>query len=824
MADFDPYLKWLGIRESSRPINHYRLLGLDLFEDDADVIAMAADRQMSHIRTYQGGPNGDLSQQLLNELARARRCLLMAEKKQEYDAELRLAQSSAVPMAPVAVPPAIPPALSQPGQGAAHGSPEPAVAVAVVPGSSDLRSAVPLSGEDTIDIQSAAHSMADAKKREFKKLLLLGFAWLSGGVGAVGVAAAIISSGILGTQPQKEPAEEGGGLEVTAVAAEPTGLPASPVVEAEIPKVGSKKAGGPKADSPKVDSPEDNARASEVVSGGDSDVVKPAVESVKLPPATEPRYTLKNLVGYPKQVPSLMGVFGEAKRCIVEKKISLLGPTPLSSDQVIEVIPDGGAIVIGLSLATDQKGRVLSICPVYHTGFRAFAGDAFGRDGSDPSVAAEGESVLFLAKPGYALAGLEFSKAEPSQGCRANFMKISGNTLDPEDEYSSEWLGGKSALKQVVGNPQGLPVVGLSASFEPSGALSRLSLFAMDATAESVPKKPDSSLASDGLPGFFEEKPEMSSSDRADSKPEGDEAVEPIVKLLRPDSRTRAKSKKKIAGLLQSIENGARTASDRRSAAKELIEDAITEEDFVVRYILWMKAVELGEDSGDAIAVVDAMRLLDQYYEIDFWKEVLESLDSAARNVSSRTVRDFKRTTDALIREAEEQGRYEIAVKYLSFAIRQSKKVKDSESLDEYQAIEKRVKKFRDLSTGNQKAIAVLVSNPEDPLANLNRGDFLFVIEDDFENAIPHWQNSEDVKLLSMLDLHAELGSKNREEILPLADALAKLGEAARSPRDLKFLARALAIYKKSVRSLSGLEKQSVNQKIDAIKQKLENR
>ena len=814
MADFDPYLKWLGIRESSRPINHYRLLGLDLFEDDADVIAMAADRQMLHIRTYQGGPNGDLSQQLLNELARARRCLLMAEKKQEYDSELRLAQSSAVPTIPVAVPPAIPPALNPLGQTAALGSSEPAVAVAVIPSSSDLRSAVPLAGEDAYGIQSGTHSLADAKKKEFKKLLLMGFAWLSGGVAAVGVAAAIISSGVLGTQPQKEPAEEGGGLEVPVVDAGPMALPVLPVVEAEAPKVSS----------PKVDSPEDSSQANEVVSGGDSDVVKPADESVKLPPATEPRYTLKNLVGYPKQVPSLMGVFGEAKRCIVEKKISLLGPTPLSSDQVIEVIPDGGAIVIGLSLAIDQKGRVLSVCPVYHTGFRAFAGDAFGRDGSDASVAAEGEPVLFLAKPGYALGGLEFSKAVPSQGCRANFMKISGNTLDPEDVYSSEWLGGKSALKQVVGNPRGLPVVGLSASFEPSGALSRLSLFAMDASAESVPKKPGSSLASDGLPGFFEEKSEMSASDRPDAKPEGDEAVEPIVKLLPPDSRTRAKSKKKIAGLLQSIENGARTASDRRSAAKELIEDAITEEDFVVRYILWMKAVELGEDSGDAITVVDAMRLLDQYYEIDFWKEVLDSLDSAARNVSSQTVRDFKRTTDALIREAEEQGRYEIAVKYLSFAIRQSKKVKDSESLDEYQAIEKRVKKFRDLSTSNQKALAVLVSNPEDPLANLNRGDFVFVIEDDFGNAIPYWQNSEDVKLLSMLDLHAELGSKNREEILPLADALAKLGEAARSPRDLKFLARALAIYKKSVRSLSGLEKQSVNQKIDAIKNKLENK
>ena len=67
--DFDPYLKWLGIRDSTRPVNHYRLLGLDLYESDPDVISMAADRQMAHIRTYQNGPNGDISQQILSELA-----------------------------------------------------------------------------------------------------------------------------------------------------------------------------------------------------------------------------------------------------------------------------------------------------------------------------------------------------------------------------------------------------------------------------------------------------------------------------------------------------------------------------------------------------------------------------------------------------------------------------------------------------------------------------------------------------------------------------------------------------------------------------------
>ena len=124
--------------------------------------------------------------------------------------------------------------------------------------------------------------------------------------------------------------------------------------------------------------------------------------------------------------------------------------------------------------------------------------------------------------------------------------------------------------------------------------------------------------------------------------------------------------------------------------------------------------------------------------------------------------------------------------------------------------------------TGNEKALAILAINPEDPQASLCRGDFVFVIQGDFESAVPYWRNSGEVDLLAMLDLHAELGRNSREEIIPLADALAKLGESARGLRDRKFLDRALAIYKKSVRSLTGLEKQSINQKIDEIKNKLE--
>jgi len=86
---FDPYRKWLGIPADEQPPNHYRLLGIGLYEDDADTIATAADRQMGHLRTFQTGPHSALSQKLLNECAAARICLLHADKKAAYDRELR---------------------------------------------------------------------------------------------------------------------------------------------------------------------------------------------------------------------------------------------------------------------------------------------------------------------------------------------------------------------------------------------------------------------------------------------------------------------------------------------------------------------------------------------------------------------------------------------------------------------------------------------------------------------------------------------------------------------------------------------------------------
>lgn len=90
---FDPYHKWLGIPPAQQPPTHYRLLGLELFESDPEVIEAAANQRMAYLQEVAGGDHIRESQKLLNEVATARRCLLNASKKAEYDATLRTSPS-----------------------------------------------------------------------------------------------------------------------------------------------------------------------------------------------------------------------------------------------------------------------------------------------------------------------------------------------------------------------------------------------------------------------------------------------------------------------------------------------------------------------------------------------------------------------------------------------------------------------------------------------------------------------------------------------------------------------------------------------------------
>jgi ankyrin repeat protein len=98
---FDPYHKWLGVPPREQPPNYYRLLGLQPFESDPEVIEAAASRLISFCESQATGAHAAEARRLVVQLASARLCLLEPEQRAAYDAKLRgKAESKANATAP----------------------------------------------------------------------------------------------------------------------------------------------------------------------------------------------------------------------------------------------------------------------------------------------------------------------------------------------------------------------------------------------------------------------------------------------------------------------------------------------------------------------------------------------------------------------------------------------------------------------------------------------------------------------------------------------------------------------------------------------------
>jgi pSer/pThr/pTyr-binding forkhead associated (FHA) protein len=74
-------------------------LGIARFEAEPQVITQSAQRQMAHVKMFAVGAYAQLSQDVLNQLARAKLCLLNPVQKARYDLALREGLIAAAEMA-----------------------------------------------------------------------------------------------------------------------------------------------------------------------------------------------------------------------------------------------------------------------------------------------------------------------------------------------------------------------------------------------------------------------------------------------------------------------------------------------------------------------------------------------------------------------------------------------------------------------------------------------------------------------------------------------------------------------------------------------------
>lgn len=94
------YQEWLEIPPHRLPPNHYALLGVDDFESDSGKIEAAAKNRGAYLHQLAAGPERKIVQEMLSEVAVARRTLLSPESKDAYDQTLRKAQAPDPPREP----------------------------------------------------------------------------------------------------------------------------------------------------------------------------------------------------------------------------------------------------------------------------------------------------------------------------------------------------------------------------------------------------------------------------------------------------------------------------------------------------------------------------------------------------------------------------------------------------------------------------------------------------------------------------------------------------------------------------------------------------
>ncbi|MEA1950260.1 MAG: hypothetical protein U9N87_02670 [Planctomycetota bacterium] len=86
--ELNVYRDWLGIKETARPLDNYKILRLARFEDDTNKIRSHYQKMNEHVRKFALGEHAARSQSLLNELAKAMLCLTDQQRKREYDAAM----------------------------------------------------------------------------------------------------------------------------------------------------------------------------------------------------------------------------------------------------------------------------------------------------------------------------------------------------------------------------------------------------------------------------------------------------------------------------------------------------------------------------------------------------------------------------------------------------------------------------------------------------------------------------------------------------------------------------------------------------------------
>jgi hypothetical protein len=451
---FDPYYKWLGIPPDEQPPNHYRLLAVRLYEPDADVIESAAAQRMAHVRNYQIGPHAGVSQQILNELATARICLLNPEQRRTYDQELRIRLASRVPVAMPVRPPALP-----------------TRAAAAMPAPDDP-TPVPL---DFVDEGEAHRVLAHKRRSRDHSPAAL---WVA--VSAIALAAVAVTffvrtarmrQHVIVAPPEVELVEQAAASPSNRKAADDgeaaekeNELPSFPKVVPHPVTLPDPPPSGMDAARNWMRKFRESARGNRKPETKPSPTTPAPASPAPTKPASVPEKPDAKANLRPSASEEEPAKPRDRNRTLAEAVIESIAGRTLERSLAggggnggtgFAEVPSAGALLTGFNVTVTETGDITSIQPVF-VGVRGARGSLGARYGTP-----RGRPIGVVARRGFAVAAVNLQGESAVEGLEVKFARITSTGLDREDAYVSPWIGRRSGGQALTIGGDGLPVVGI---------------------------------------------------------------------------------------------------------------------------------------------------------------------------------------------------------------------------------------------------------------------------------------------------------------------------------------------------------------------------
>jgi hypothetical protein len=281
-----------------------------------------------------------------------------------------------------------------------------------------------------------------------------------------------------------------------------------------------------------------------------------------------------------------------------------------------------------------------------------------------------------------------------------------------------------------------------------------------------------------------------------DAKPE---------RLSAPEAAAQKDADKLIKDLFKE-EYAKKTAADRIALAKKLLEQAQgTKDDAATRYVLLREANAVAAQAGELTTALKAADEMAQAYKVDGLSIKADTLAAAAK--AAKTPDDVGRIANAylkLSKEATDADDYAAADKATSAAAAQAKKGQNLLLINRAAARSKEVTDLKSRFDKLRKHKETLTSNPEDPVANLEIGQYECFTQGNWEVGLPLLAKGSDAALkdLAGRDL---AGSAIPAEQATLGDDWWDLAEKRTGGAREQIRRRSALWYEKAVPKLIGL-------------------